>query len=149
PEQLAAAEHILKAALATISLIRKRFVAARLGFLLPTTFDSNVVSNGHAPPITVVLGTELLSLLEDGVDVLESAPKLRVAYSSTNAPLQLEEERPTRILSALDAVESNGDLRVWSARKELARVVEYIWDQVRYHSLHGGQRESRVETDNV
>ncbi|KAM5537424.1 hypothetical protein V8D89_008943 [Ganoderma adspersum] len=133
PEQLAAAEHILaayrahisrKAALATISLIRKRFLAARSGFALPTTLDYDVASHGRAPPTTVVLGPDanVSELAKDDADVLEGTPRL--AYSPTNAPLHAYEEELNRILGALDAVESNGDMGVRSARRELARTVE-------------------------
>ena len=133
PEQLVAAEHILaayrahisrKAALATISLIRKRFLAARSGFVLPTTLDYDVASHGRAPPTTVALGPDVNvgELAKDDTDVLEGTPKL--AYSPTNAPLHAYEEELNRILGALDAVESNGDMGVRSARRELARAVE-------------------------
>ena len=54
--------------------------------------------------------------------MLEGTPKL--AYSPTNAPLHAYEEELNRILGALDAVESNGDMGVRSARRELARAVE-------------------------
>ncbi|KAI1789719.1 hypothetical protein LXA43DRAFT_1183090 [Ganoderma leucocontextum] len=131
PEQLAAAEQILaayrahisrKAALASISSIRKRFLAARSGFTLPTTLDYDVASNGRAPPTTVALGSgvDVADLAQD--NVLERTPRL--AYSATNAPLHAYEEELNRILGALDAVESNGDLGVRAARRELARAVE-------------------------
>ena len=133
PEQLAAAEHILaayrayvsrKAALATISLIRKRFLAARSGFTLPLTLDYDVASHGRVPPTTVALdpSVSVAELAGNKDDVLDGAPTL--AYSPTNASLHAYEEELNRILGSLDAVESNGDMGVRAARRELARAVE-------------------------
>ncbi|TBU55127.1 hypothetical protein BD310DRAFT_884826 [Dichomitus squalens] len=136
PEQLAAAEKIRdayrarvsrRAALASIAAIRKRFLAARNGFTLPSTLDYDIPTNGRVPT-TVSLGADtsvekLARLAEDDeADVLEGAPRL--AYSPTNAPLHGYEEELNRILGQLDAVESRGDQGVRAARRELARAVE-------------------------
>ncbi|KAI0354306.1 hypothetical protein OH77DRAFT_1426391 [Trametes cingulata] len=137
PEQVAAAEKIQdayrtfsarKAALKSIATLRRRFLAAKANFTLPTTLDYETSSGAEQPPTTVTvdpsaaLPSPSLSAVDQHEDPFQHVPKL--AYTPTNASLHAYEEELNRILSALDAVESRGDAGVRAARRELARMVE-------------------------
>ncbi|KAI0742852.1 hypothetical protein C8Q80DRAFT_1191073 [Daedaleopsis nitida] len=130
PEQIAAAERIQEAyrshvsrrqAFKSVAALRKRFLAARNGFTLPSTLDYDIPTNGRIPTTVTVDPAAAQSSL-DSADLFENVPKL--AYTPTNAALHGYEEELNRILSALDAVESRGDLGVRMVRRELARTVE-------------------------
>ncbi|KAH9920870.1 uncharacterized protein BXZ73DRAFT_80064 [Epithele typhae] len=140
-EQTAAAEKIQDAyrahasrkhALKALSGIRRRFLAARTGFSLPTTVDFDIGTHGRLPPTTVTVEASLKARGDaedaDADALLCAAPRL--AYSPTNAPLHAYEEELNRLLTALDAVESRGDHGVRAARRELARAVEQEAERV-------------------
>ncbi|EIW56521.1 uncharacterized protein TRAVEDRAFT_127811, partial [Trametes versicolor FP-101664 SS1] len=140
PEQVSAAEKIQEAyrahaarthALKSISTLRTRFLAAKAAFALPTTLD-------YETPVRAADGTETRAHVTVTVDPVVALPSPalsttdedpfahvpKLAYTPTNAPLHAYEEELSRILSALDAVESRGDAGVRAARRELARMVE-------------------------
>ncbi|KAI0830252.1 hypothetical protein BC628DRAFT_1287441, partial [Trametes gibbosa] len=140
--QVAAAEKIQdayrtysarKTALKSISTLRKRFLSAKSSFALPATLDYEAPSaacssissplDGRAH-ITVHVdpSAQLPSPSLHDTDPFQHVPKL--AYTPANAPLHAYEEELSRILSALDAVESHGDTGIRAARRELARMVE-------------------------
>ncbi|KAH9852935.1 hypothetical protein C2E23DRAFT_691392, partial [Lenzites betulinus] len=139
PEQVAAAEKIQdayrthsarKTALKSIATLRKRFLSAKSSFTLPATLDYEVPSAASTTPgegrahvtVTVDPLAQLPSPSPHDADPFQHVPKL--AYTPTNTPVHAYEEELSRILSALDAIESRGDAGVRAARRELARMVE-------------------------
>ncbi|KAI0776745.1 hypothetical protein BD413DRAFT_446705, partial [Trametes elegans] len=145
PEQVAAAEKIQEAyrahsarkqSLKSIATLRKRFLNAKSNFTLPTTLDYETTLPGESTigrdgrPHTTVTVDPSVSLPSPSLSAADThdadpfahVPKL--AYTPTNAPIHAYEEELSRILSALDAVESRGDAGVRAARRELARMVE-------------------------
>lgn len=129
----AARTHALK----SISTLRTRFLAAKAAFALPTTLD-------YETPMRAADGTETRAHVTVTVDPVVALPSPalsttdedpfahvpKLAYTPTNAPLHAYEEELSRILSALDAVESRGDAGVRAARRELARMVEWEAERV-------------------
>ncbi|KAH9943777.1 hypothetical protein B0H21DRAFT_748018 [Amylocystis lapponica] len=111
PEEVAAAQTIqaayrAHAGLRTVSALCARFDSLRNSFIVPPELDF------MAPEGTVPVSTTT----EEGHPAL--------AYTSTNRPLHAYDEELTRVLSALDAVESHGNARVRAARRDLVRAVE-------------------------
>ena len=140
-EQIAAAEKIQdayraysarKQALKSVAALRKRFLAARNGFTLPSSLDYDIPTNGRVPTSVSVDPASMHDLPSpsslEAEDPFENVPKL--AYTPTNAPLHAYEEELNRILNAFDAVESRGDQGVRTARRELACAVEREADRV-------------------
>ncbi|RPD77172.1 hypothetical protein L226DRAFT_361066 [Lentinus tigrinus ALCF2SS1-7] len=140
-EQIAAAEKIQdayraysarKQALKAVANLRRRFLAARNDFTLPSSLDYDVSTDGRATTSVSVDPASMRDLPSpsalEAEDPFENVPRL--AYTPTNAQHHAYEEELNRILNALDAVESHGDLGVRGARRELARAVEREADRV-------------------
>ncbi|OBZ75035.1 hypothetical protein A0H81_05456 [Grifola frondosa] len=133
PAEIAAAKKIQAAyrahatkenALKLVSRLRYRFAHLKSSFTLPTTLD--YAPGDKAPHVTVTVDPSAkLPALFPNVEEEEAAggvPKL--AYTPINAQVHTYEEELNCLLSALDAVESLGDVGVREARRELVRMVE-------------------------
>ncbi|PCH43112.1 hypothetical protein WOLCODRAFT_153174 [Wolfiporia cocos MD-104 SS10] len=155
PEQHAAAHKIQEAfrahaarthALRTISELRARFAALAADFRLPTALDFVLAAGGH---VSVPVAALLRAHAPQPDARAGSRPEL--AYTSQNAPVHAYLEELSRLLSALDAVESHGVVEVRDRRKQLVREVEAEAQRVErcvaeVWSVWKGQEEASAES---
>ncbi|EED77627.1 predicted protein, partial [Postia placenta Mad-698-R] len=133
PEQDAAARKIQETyhahaaranALRTIADLCTRFDGLRSNFVFPAALDFVVPGGGQ---IAVRAGAEVLASATQASPVADDAAEPTrpdLAYTPGNAPLHAYLEELSRLLTALDAVESRGVAEVKGRRRALVREVE-------------------------
>ncbi|KAK7688644.1 hypothetical protein QCA50_008182 [Cerrena zonata] len=107
--------------LKTLSSLQSHFDALRSSFTLPTQVDFKLdasISNDNI--LTVPTHSlPLSSLASLDVEELPTIPSL--AYTPTNTPLHQYYEELNRLLTKLDAIESQGDRLIRDRRRELGK----------------------------
>ena len=107
--------HQRRIALNSIAELAEKFEQLKAHFTLPSTLDYTL--RGQHFSVSTA-GGALDAELE------RTAGDAQLAFTPTNAPVRGYEEELSRILTKLDGVQSGGDERVRSRRRELARKVE-------------------------
>lgn len=111
--------HRRRTALASIASLASKFEAIKSAFILPSALDYTY--NGEVVTVPTS-GWDASSSLQ--VEVEKSGEDASLAYTPTNVPLHAYEEELSRILTALDGVQSGGEREVRNRRRELVRKVE-------------------------
>jgi hypothetical protein len=98
--------------LCAISELASRFESLKASFVHPTTIDYQAGD-----------GT-IVSVPVPETPVPQAADGAKLAFTQTNVPLHTYTELLSRLLVALDAVESRGDRKVRERRRNVVRAVE-------------------------
>ncbi|KAF8335783.1 uncharacterized protein EI90DRAFT_257379 [Cantharellus anzutake] len=120
-----------RTALSRIAALRSQYDSIRDSFALPEHPDFARSPSGSPSP-----------------SPRSSISHPPLLYTKTNAPILAHEEALTRLLTKLDAVESNGDHKVRNARRALAKDVEKHSNDLELQMSLKWDELSRSESEN-